>query len=165
MPVGVYDRTIIPAIDRFKSKFHECKETGCWIWNGSLYPSGYGQFFIKTGKTGPAHLWAYEHFIGKKPAGLDLDHLCRNRACCNPNHLEPVTRSENALRGIGPGLVRERMKSVTHCPKGHPYSPENTRFSKLRTGHLSRLCRTCGRMSNQKRRLALNGQPTDQSKE
>src|SRR5699024_1617461 len=87
-----------------------------------------------------AHRVSYETFAGPIPEGLDLDHLCRNRSCVNPEHLEPVTRSENLRRS--PLMARGQDK--THCPHGHEYSPENTRITKAG----ARACRTCERKRN-----------------
>ena len=70
-----------------------------------------------------AHRVAYELVKGKIPAGLELDHLCRNRICCNPAHLEAVTGRENSLRGVSPWA---KNACATHCPRGHPYDAENT---------------------------------------
>lgn len=94
--------------------------TGCWEWTGSLnIPNGYGRFYRRingVGRLRLAHRVSYETFVGPIPAGLEMDHLCRNKPCCNPAHLEPVTRSEN---------IRRFVATVTHCPKGHPRTPEN----------------------------------------
>lgn len=74
----------------------------CWEWNGSLFAGGYGQYSVRL-ETGErknlyAHRVAYEMFVGPIPDGLVLDHLCRNRRCCRPDHLEPVTSAENTRR-------------------------------------------------------------------
>ena len=74
-------------------------EHGCWVWLGAKMRNGYGQLVV-GGVHYAAHRYAYQELVGAIPAGLDLDHLCRNRACTNPDHLEPVTRSENLLRGL-----------------------------------------------------------------
>lgn len=117
--------------------------TGCIVWTGGKSGNGYGQL-TKLGRTWMAHRLAYELLRGTVPRGLDLDHLCRNRACVRPDHLEPVTRSENIKRGAGPRLSAERQLSKTHCPQGHPYDDENTyRFPDGRRG-----CRKCGAESS-----------------
>lgn len=97
----------------------------CWEWQG--YRShGYGHIYSPThGRILKAHRVAYELFVGPIPAGLHIDHLCRNRACVRPDHLEPVTAKENLLRGIG---LTARNAAVTHCPKGHEYTELNTRW-------------------------------------
>ena len=86
---------------RFLSRID--KSTGCWLWTAHINPkSGYVQFRIggRAGKMVLAHRWAYQHFVGEIPKGLQLDHLCRIRHCVNPSHLEPVTASENTIRAI-----------------------------------------------------------------
>lgn len=75
------------------------KSDGCWEWTGSLSGGGYGQFRVH-GKQAQVHRFAYGLLVGPVPEGLELDHLCRNRRCVNPAHLEPVTRSINVARGI-----------------------------------------------------------------
>jgi hypothetical protein len=82
---------------------------GCWEWTSTRMSAGYGQMWDGTrGRTQGAHRLFYEAFIGPIPEGLELDHLCRNRACVRPDHLEPVTRRENLLRGAGTKLHPDR---------------------------------------------------------
>jgi hypothetical protein len=120
---------------------------GCWIWRGSQ-TSGYGTFEIAN-RCIRAHRWAYEHFRGPVPPGLELDHLCRVTLCVNPWHLEAVTHVENMRRG----LSGWRERSRTHCPQGHAYDEANT--YRWRTG---RYCRTCHkratRLCERRRRAA-----------
>lgn len=73
----------------------------CWLWTAAIdKTTGYGKFHAGEGRRiANAHRWSYEHFVGPVPAGLDLDHLCRVRHCVRPDHLEPVTRRVNLLRG------------------------------------------------------------------
>lgn len=73
-------------------------DTGCWLWSGEVNRNGYGRVWV-SGKRVMAHRAIYEAIIGGIPAGMVLDHLCRNRLCCNPLHLEPVTVRENTHRG------------------------------------------------------------------
>ena len=84
--------------------------TGCWVWQRYVDKSGYGEIHV-PGYIGNrrAHRIIYERHKGKIPDGLDLDHLCRNRRCVNPDHLEPVTRRENLARGVG-GLNNFKRK-------------------------------------------------------
>lgn len=89
----------------------------CWQWLAGKNKKGYGTIKF-NGKRVRAHRWMYQHFVGEIPEGLHLDHLCRNRACVNPAHLEPVTCRENILRGESPSALNARK---THCPLGHEY--------------------------------------------
>jgi HNH endonuclease len=85
---------------RFAEKIRHDDATGCWLWQSQISNVGYGLFYAAPGKVVSAHSWAFRRWNDVIPAGLELDHLCRNRACCNPWHLETVTRSENVLRGL-----------------------------------------------------------------
>lgn len=102
----------------------------CWIWKK---PSGSGYGRLSLGAEGverkskyvQAHRWSYEWYVGPIPEGFDIDHLCRVRACVNPDHLEAVTHRENVLRGIGPSAIHAAQ---THCIHGHEFTPENTKI-------------------------------------
>jgi len=120
---------------RFFAKVEQRGE--CWIWIANKTQWGYGQFKAGSRTTGDrtqwaAHRWAYTHLRAEIPEGLDLDHLCRNRACVNPWHLEPVTRRVNTLRGE---TVCAANAAKTHCPRGHPYD--------MTTRQGRRGCREC----------------------
>lgn len=110
---------------------------GCWIWTGPLEKSGYA----KAGRWGYAHIVSWEAEYGPVPEGKQLDHVaewgCTSRACCNPDHLEPVTIGENLHRSSLTWAYRNAAK--THCPLGHPYDDENTEHTK----DGKRKCRTC----------------------
>lgn len=127
-----------PTIVRFMEKVRPA-ESGCWQWTAYAGKHGYGRFYL-NGKGALAHRWSYEYHVGPIPDGLVLDHLCRNTSCVNPEHLEPVTTSENVLRGLTPQITRERALAITHCPQGHEYTAENTY-----TGGRGRTCLTCKR--------------------
>lgn len=112
-------------------------DNGCWTWQRGK-SHGYGSLRLPGSRHGIAHRLSYEEFIGPIPDGLYLDHLCRNRACINPAHLEPVTNRENILRSpIVPAALNAHK---THCPRGHAYTPDNTLI--VNRGR-SRRCRTC----------------------
>lgn len=105
--------------DRFDDKW-VIRENGCWEWIGGRDPHGYGRFTIGTLKSHKpflAHKYAYERRYGPVPDGLELDHLCRNTSCVNPDHLEAVTHRTNMIRGFAPGMVVFRTGA---CGKGHP---------------------------------------------
>ena len=124
------------------------QENGCWDWVGALSPLGYGSATGSDGKTRKAHRVIYERVKGAIPAGLELDHLCRNPSCVNPDHLEPVSHRENCRRG-NQGLY---LKSKSHCHKGHALTPDNLLPGALRRG--SRSCRKCHNDRNRSARLA-----------
>jgi len=115
--------------------------TPCLIWDGPINPNGYGRTQV-GGKTQMAHRAAWEQVHGPIPEGLEIDHLCRVRACVNPDHLEAVTHVVNVRRGLG-------NQTKTHCPQGHAYDEANTRI----TPAGRRSCRACNR-ERQRRRLA-----------
>jgi hypothetical protein len=135
----------LPYAARFWSRVVSDQETGCWNWLGRLNTSGYGQMDFQ-GRARVVHRVAYEVLVGPLPEGLpDLDHLCRNRRCVNPAHMEPVSRRENVRRGTGHTAIN--MKK-THCIRGHEFSPQNT----LIGSHGGRFCRA---RRNKLRRLRL----------
>lgn len=113
--------------------------TGCWGWQRTVTPGGYGRMRA-SGRMQYAHRVYYERLRGPIPAGLQLDHLCRNPSCVRPEHLQPVTGQENVLRG---DTIAARRKAQTHCVKGHPFNDENT----IHRGRM-RACRECQRQAN-----------------
>jgi len=136
---------------RFWSKVGLPDENGCMNWLGSGTPPGYGQIgFGKRKKY--VHRVSYELRVGPIPEGLQIDHLCRNRACVAPVHLEAVTQKENLERGVGAEVTRLRHASRTHCKHGHEFTPENTR---MYDGY--RVCRECRKISDRKRYMSKKG--------
>lgn len=142
-------RTRTPLAERFWVKVdkdgpipvHRPELGPCWQWTASTTAGGYGQIRADWPARTMlyAHRVAYQFVAGAIPDGLQLDHLCRNRACCNPEHLEPVTNRENGLRGQSFAAINARK---TRCPKGHEYTPENTAVD---SNDGSRKCRICRR--------------------
>ncbi len=124
-----------PLVELFEKRIQA--NGSCIEWTGTIDKDGYGQFH-RGGRSAPfvsAHRWSYEHHVGPIPKGLHIDHLCRNRRCVNPEHLEPVTPKENVMRGMGPAAVNARK---THCLHGHPLTAEN-----IYTSGGMRSCKVC----------------------
>lgn len=127
------------ATARFWPNVDKTGVNGCWLWLGTRR-KGYGRFQSIDGRRLSAHRVAYELLVGPIPVGLVLDHLCRNRACVNPDHLEAVTNRDNILRGYG---ASAQMARRTSCPKGH-----SDYIIVIRRGRPERQCRPC--------RIAIN---------
>lgn len=140
-----------PIEERFWSKVDRREPDDCWPWTGSHVSGGYGNFWDGA-KVVYAHRWAYQHFVGPIPEGLDIDHLCHNadtgcaggwacphRPCVNfLTHLEPASRSLNLARGQAGRWLAAVQAAKTHCPQGHPYDEANTYW-----WGKHRHCRTC----------------------
>ena len=122
------------------------KQGDCWEYTGCINPYGYGVISIGRveGRSVArfAHRVSYQEHIGEIPDGLQLDHLCRNRKCVNPEHLEPVTNKENTDRGMCAEVNRARKLNQTHCKRGHPLSGKNL----YRHPNGKRHCRTCAQI-------------------
>lgn len=131
--------TVLPVKrpELFWSKVLIGTTADCWEWVGARTDNGYGRW-DNDRRPLLAHRVAYALSIAEPPPDRDLDHLCRNRRCCNPAHLEPVTRRENLLRGET-AIARNVQK--THCKHGHPLFGENVYIRKDRPGN--RECRQC----------------------
>ena len=134
-----------PPAERFWAWVDKRDATECWNWTGAT-ASGYGRFNVGNGKTVGAHQFAYKLLIGPIPTGLELDHLCRNPACVNPQHLEPVTHQTNIVRGDAPAVLRALYANMTHCRRGHPWDQVNTYWWRGK-----RHCRACQRLRKQAR--------------
>ena len=129
-------------IARFNSKVEPVPWSGCWIWTGGLFSTGYGQFNRANGRSGgqplQAHRVSYELHIGPIPDGLVIDHMCRQKMCVNPAHLRAVTTRVNAIENSDSWSAVNARK--THCMRGHEFTSENT--LPVRGG---RACRECKR--------------------
>lgn len=139
---NAYQPTIMDRLEHMS----ESGPNECRLWTGYTR-KGYGRLGI-DGKLFQAHRVAYELANGPIPEGLELDHLCRNRACINPDHLEPVTGRENIMRGEA---IPARNARKTECKNGHPFTVENTY---LRPSGGNRECRTCKLAAGQQRRAS-----------
>lgn len=130
MPRGYFPRKPRNQRERFFEKVR-IDPSGCWIWEGSRAKAGYGTFNLGRRGDGytTAHEYTYSMLFGPVPSGYELDHLCRQRCCCNPWHVEAVTHRVNHLRGMHPAAVTHRSGI---CKRGHALSPKNFRGAECR---------------------------------
>lgn len=138
MPYGARKLTLKQKLLFYSKKEPGILSTPCWVWKKNLR-LGYGRVLWK-GKLETVHRLAYKEWVGEIKYGLDLDHLCRNRACLNPNHLEPVTHKENVNRGA---LKKE------FCLRGHKLEG-NVYFTTRRNGQVKRDCKDCMKIHQKK---------------
>lgn len=138
--------TCAPLATRLWRRVQKTKT--CWLWMGSKNKLGYGHINVGGGKYRSTHIVAYQLAKGPVPIGTELDHLCRNPSCCNPEHLEPVPHRINTLRGVAPAMTLHRNGV---CQKGHPVNEASVhRYQNgPRKGRIA-YCRLCRR---EKRRL------------
>lgn len=122
--------------------------TPCWVSNRTSNEAGYTRMRY-LGAMRSTHRVAYAVFVGQIPEGLELDHLCRVRACCRPDHLEPVTHRVNTLRG---DTITAHHAAKTHCPQGHAYTPDNLYV--WQGDPSKRTCLTCRRARDAARKAA-----------
>lgn len=141
---------LTPIDIRFAGKFLRGGAYECWPWTAGFDDKGYGVISIggKKGRSYRAHVVSmfifkkYPLDTTKRGSGLHWDHLCRNTACVNPNHLELATVKENTLRGNGCFAINY---GKTHCINGHEFTKENT-IIRNRRNNLARECRECGKI-------------------
>lgn len=137
--MGTYVANDLEIVARLAPKVNFLNLSGCWEWEGVVNTWGYGEASVRGAKR-PAHRLVYELLVGPIPEGdCVVDHMCRNRLCVNPSHLQVVTRGENVALG--------RLRN-THCPSGHPLEGDNVFLT--RNGY--RKCRECNRAHCQRQR-------------
>lgn len=139
--------------ERFWAKVQKAVDDGCWLWTGALTGAGYGNFAVEPSRRVAAHRLAYELVRGAIPEGLVLDHLCRNRACVNPSHLEPVTNRENVMRGEHPRVLISRTQV---CTRGHDMTGHGG-YEHPKWGRACRECRRLHRLAVTRWAAAMGG--------
>lgn len=138
--------------ERFESKIAR-SEGGCWEWTAARFQSGYGAIRIE-GQTRLAHRISHELYIGPIPEGLGIDHLCKNRGCVRPSHIEAVPQRVNLARGDHPAAI---VRRTNVCGHGHALTPENTYITPAGWRRCRECCRRHGRELRQRRRAARGG--------
>ena len=162
----------VDSVQKFWSKVDRLDEAlpgGCWLWKAGK-SNGYGNFKTICSKGHcpdnktywrlhriDAHRFSYQLANGEIPKGLVVDHICRNKACVNPSHLEAVTNIVNVMRGNGRAACHARK---THCHRGHPL--DQARIAKRADGHVSRNCSICHKayLAEHRRRNSLPQYPS-----
>lgn len=134
------DRSHAPIEQRVLRRIEYDPNGGCWLWPGACLGSGYGVVKVGVGQNDLTHRVMFRHFKGQIPDGLEIDHRCRVKTCCNPVHLEAVTGLVNTGRWAA---------EKTHCANGHEFDEQNTH--RYGPGLRYRACRACGRARRQKR--------------
>lgn len=137
-------------LQKFQKKIELDLLSGCWEWTDHLDKDGYGRLRVGD-KRFFIHRLSYEHWNGSISKGLTIDHLCRNRKCANPEHLEAVTIQENLRRGFRPSGKYHYHTQQTECINGHPFNDENTYIRP--NGH--RDCKICIRLRGRKYRIKM----------
>ncbi len=136
---------------RFDAKWRLDQTTGCHVWTATQVGSPYGGFYVGgVQRQVLAHRFAYERAKGSIPAGLQIDHLCRNTLCVNPAHLEVVTPHEN--------MRRIPRASQLHCKRGHALTPENV-YTRPNGARRCRECANAGARVNAKARYEPRTEP------
>jgi hypothetical protein len=152
--VGKGGRRIRSLSQRIQAKYF-VDPSGCWTWTGAKGATGYGVVTVNADVGAiVAHRAVYLLHRGPIPPGRELDHLCRNRSCVNPEHLEPVTHAENGRRGLKGDL----RPPVYECPAGHDYA-----ITGIMNGQGYRICRECKAERQRRRRAVLPPSPSRRS--
>lgn len=140
MRVKWLTRAEMTPIDiKMHAKLFDDEDNGCAYWTGNVDRLGYGHSpSPRLAGQALAHRWFYERYKGPIPEGLEIDHLCRHRACCNPNHLEAVTHQENCSRAL-----RQKHRK-THCKRGHDLTGDNGVYR----SNGKRVCKLCHAINN-----------------
>jgi hypothetical protein len=126
--------------ERLWARVEKDGHDGCWVWTGALVGGRYGVIGRTQARQAGnvlTHIAAYTELVGEIPDGYQIDHLCLNTRCCNPAHLEAVTQAEN---------LRRQQMAITHCIRGHEFTPENTHVP---AGTTKRQCRECIKIRTQ----------------
>lgn len=126
------------------------KDGDCLVWTGAT-TNGYGVIGVDSNHTEQTHRVAYKLYKGEIPQGYQIDHLCMNRRCCNPDHLEAVTQLENLRRENS-----HRWSKVTSCKRGHPFTSKNSGWTLRKDGRKFRYCRTCHNLNNRAQRRGMS---------
>ena len=144
-----YSMDILP--DRIREKIQIDPMTGCWVWIAALDRNGYGR--VRWGNGAKfSHRVVFELLTDIPVQGLELDHLCRKVACCNPDHLEAVSHGENVKRGVAGIALKRKYSQHLWCPKGHPLFGPNLYAATTKRGYVNKMCRECRARNSRERK-------------
>ena len=138
------------VLERFEDLYMPEPNSGCWLWLGAVDRGGYGKF-KHGGRVILPHRFSYNQFVGQIPRELEIEHICQQPCCVNPEHLRAVTHLENMARADCSTNNWNRKK--THCKRGHPFEGDNLILQRQPCGRIKRVCRICKRTKDRRRRL------------